>query len=98
MGKYPSVAKKHTIKLGLYHFWAYFRAMKIPQELLNNWKGLRTHGDNTKIAEKYGTTKMQITRAFKGRSVPDEVFEAIQKFYTDKENRLLPTKSNNEQH
>jgi hypothetical protein len=67
--------------------------MKIPTELLNNWKALRSHGDNIKIAEKYGTTKMQVTRAFKGRSVPDEVFEAIQEFYTDKENRLLPTKN-----
>lgn len=67
--------------------------MKIPTELLNNLKGLRSHGDNAKIAEKYGITKMQVTRAFKGRSIPDDVFEAINKFYADKEARLLPAKN-----
>jgi hypothetical protein len=64
--------------------------MKVPTEILNNWKGIRSRGDNKKIAEEKGITAVNVSRAFEGRECSDETFIAIRDFYIAKEARLFP--------
>lgn len=65
--------------------------MKIPTELLNKWKAIRSHGDNTRISEQFhGVLAINVSRAFDGRDIKDEVFIAIRDFYAAKEARLYP--------
>jgi len=64
--------------------------MKVPTEILNNWKGLRSRGDNKKISEEKGIPAVNVSRAFEGRECSDDTFIAIRDFYTAKEARLFP--------
>lgn len=59
--------------------------MKIPEELLNKWKSLRSHGDNTRIAEKKNVTVVDVSRAFTFGECSDDTFKAIAEFYKEKE-------------
>lgn len=59
--------------------------MQIPEELLNKWKSLRSHGDNTKIAEQKGVTIVDVSRAFTYGECSDDTFKAIADFYKEKE-------------
>jgi hypothetical protein len=70
--------------------------MKIPMELLNKWKGLRSKRDNDEIMKllkepvPHQSFMSSVARAFKTASCPDHIFDALNKFYSAKESRLLP--------
>ena len=71
--------------------------MQIPEELLEKWKVLRSHGDSEKIFELYkGRLKTKealissISRAFNDpqHKCPDNLFIALRDFYSQKERDL----------
>lgn len=63
--------------------------MKVPVDILTKWKELRSHGDGKKIADdNEDVNEMDVTRAFKGRGISDEAFNAIAKFYQAKEAKI----------
>lgn len=59
--------------------------MKIPEELLDKWKSLRSHGDNTKIAEQGNASVVDVSRAFTYGECSDDTFKAIADFYKEKD-------------
>lgn len=59
--------------------------MKIPEEIFNKWKDLRSHGDGKKIAKTGGISEMDVSRAFNTQECSDEVFTVIASFYRKKE-------------
>lgn len=61
--------------------------MKIPDELMQRWQDLKTYGDGKKIADANSDTvnEMDVSRAFNKGECTDTVFEAMAKFYKEKE-------------
>lgn len=73
--------------------------MKIPAEMLNLWKSMRSHGDNDKIiANATDSEKVLITRAFNRGSCTDELFLKLKAFYLQKEKKLFPERFNTTGH
>jgi hypothetical protein len=65
--------------------------MKIPNELIEKWKPLRSRGDNKRISEEYPwASAMAVGRAIEGRECSDDTFMAIRDFYAAKEAKLFP--------
>lgn len=58
--------------------------MKIPDDLFEKWKMLRSHGDGKKIAEQKGINIMDVSRAFTLQECSDQTFKAIADFYEAK--------------
>jgi hypothetical protein len=62
--------------------------MKIPDEVFAKWKELRSFGDGKKISEQTGVTENDVSRAFTGQECSDETFEALAKFFKEKEEKI----------
>lgn len=63
--------------------------MKIPQELLDKWSTLRSHGDGVKIADRSaGVTQYDVSRAFNTGECSDLIFHSIAGFYKEKEEKV----------
>lgn len=63
--------------------------MKIPEELQKKWQGLRSHGDGRKISEaNEGISEFAVSRALVNGECQDHVFEAIAKYYKEKEENI----------
>lgn len=79
-------------KILLYLYQTYSKItnyMKIPEELLKKWDGLRSHGDHVKIAaQNQKVTNMDISRAINTGECSDLVFDAIAGFYKEKEEKV----------
>lgn len=65
--------------------------MKVPEELLKKWQDLKSFGDGRKIVDlNDNITEMDISRAFAKGECSDNVFQAIAKFYKEKEEMVKP--------
>ena len=63
--------------------------MQIPEELLKRWAELRSFGDGRKISESApGITENDVSRAFNKGECADDVFEAIAKYFKQKEEKI----------
>lgn len=63
--------------------------MKIDKEVLKTWKSLRSHGDGKKIVlANTGVRPNDIVDAFKNGECKDTVYEAMAKFYKEKQDKL----------
>jgi hypothetical protein len=61
--------------------------MKVPQELMDKWKALRSQGDSARILEKIegeGYSDETINRALRNGACNPEVFKAIADYYEEK--------------
>jgi AcrR family transcriptional regulator len=62
--------------------------MTIPKKILEKWTELRSSGDVANISKASGINRQTIYYAFNNGKCSDETFEAIAKYYAEKEQRL----------
>lgn len=67
--------------------------MQIPEELIANWKRLRSTGDDDAIGKKLkrpaSSISTSVWRAFKEKKCGDKLFKALRDYYAKKETDLL---------